>query len=91
MSHKRMMLMNQNRKDRKRINKRDRSLLLTQLISLFENEILSNELSIKDAEMKLSTLSRLKLALKFENESLTSTVFTDLKSWSDQTYLQEIA
>lgn len=91
MSHKRMMLMNQNRKDRKRINKRDRSLLLTQLISLFEDEILSNELSIKDAEMKLSTLSRLKLALKFENESLTSTVFTDLKSWSDQTYLQEIA
>lgn len=71
-----------------RSRKRDKetTMILNQVISIFENEILNTESSIKEAESKLSTLNRLKLALRFENESLTSSVKSDLKSWKNRSF-----
>jgi len=71
-----------------RSRKRDKetTMILNQVISIFENEILNKESSIKDAESKLSTLNRLKLALRFENDSLTSSIKSDLKSWKNRSF-----
>lgn len=74
----------------KNIREKDKTMILTQVISIFENEILNKESSIKNAELKLSTLNRLKIALRFENQTLASSVKKELKSWRDKSLGEHI-
>lgn len=74
----------------KNIREKDKTMILIQVISIFENEILNKESSIKNAELKLSTLNRLKIALRFENQTLASSVKKELKSWRDKSLVEHI-